>query len=275
MLILSRVSSKLISLAGVCAALVLAASTAPALAQESAALYQATAIVTGVDMRQRPLGFSTTLMEVLVKVSGAPRLRRDAAAIALTKQADKYVDDFAYVDPRAGLLHHDDQGTYDRSHELTVRFNRAKIDAALTTLGAPVWRGPRPVLTPVILVRNREPTPFLLSSETPRGAELRETMVRLAAENGVGVRFPTEAEFASWGVGLIGPPTPLGSPEPGRLQIAGTLSWNVQAMGWIGAWRLWQGQNERSWDIKGVSFDLALANLIEGAVAVASTAANP
>jgi hypothetical protein len=35
--------------------------------------YQATAIVTGYDMRSRPAGFAHCLREVLVKVSGEPR----------------------------------------------------------------------------------------------------------------------------------------------------------------------------------------------------------
>ena len=40
-------------------------------------MYRASAIVTGIDMRQRPWGFAQTLREVLVKSSGDPRLKDD------------------------------------------------------------------------------------------------------------------------------------------------------------------------------------------------------
>lgn len=251
------------------------AATGSSAAQESAALYQATAIVTGTDMRQRPKGFAEALLEVLVKLSGASRLRADPAAIALSKQAEGLVDSYTYVDPRAGLLHHDDQGTYDRSYELTVRFNRAKVEAALIKLGASVWRGPRPVLFPMILVRNREPTPFLLSAENPRGAELRETLARIAAEHGLGVRFPSEANFAESGVTLLGFPTPLNKADPSLLRVTGTLSWNVQAIGWIGTWRAARQETEHGWEIKGVSFDQAFTDLLRGAALLASGAGAP
>jgi hypothetical protein len=243
---------------------------APARAAESPALYQATAIVTGTDMRERPSGFARCLTEVLVKLSGAPRLRDDPAVAALASRAEALVDSFTYVDPRAGLLHHDDQGTYDRSYELTVRFNPAKVEAALVRLGATVWHGPRPLLVPVILVRSRDPTPFLLSADTPRGVELRAAIVRLAGEYGVGVHFPTEADLAAWSVGLIGFPAPLGTPDPAQVQISGSLSWNVQAGGWIGIWRMPLDDKEHEWQISGVGFDQAFADMVSGAVMLAA-----
>ena len=246
-----------------------------AVAQVDPALYQATAIVTGTDMRQRPLGFAECLKEVLVKLTGMPRLRDDPGVAALADHADALVDRFTYVDPRAGLLHHDDQGTYDRSHELTVRFNPARVDAALAGLGAAMWRGSRPLLTPVILVRSRDPTPFLLSAETPRGVELRAAIVRLAGENGVGVHFPTEADLAAWAVGLVGFPAPLGPDDAGQLRVAGTLSWDVHALGWVGTWRVRKDGVEHEWRIGGVGYDVAFANLVRGAVVLAAGTGAP
>lgn len=243
-------------------------------AQDSTALYQATAIVTGTDMRQRPLGFALCLTEVLVKVSGAPRLREDPAVAALAEHAGTLVDDFTYLDPRAWFLHHDDQGTYDRSYELTVRFNPAKVDAALATLGVAPWRGPRPLLAPVIVVR-RDETPYLLSAETPRGAEMRETIVRLASEYGVGIHFPTEDDLAAWGVSPIGFPAPLGKPDPAQLRITGSLSWNVQALGWVGTWRVRLNGVEHKWQISGVGFDQAFADMVRGAIMLANGTGTP
>ncbi len=243
-------------------------------AQDNPALYEATAIVTGTDMRQRPLGFALCLKEVLVKVSGIPRLSDDPAIAALAEQADTLVDSFNYVDPRAWFLHHDDQGTYDRSYELTVRFNPDKIDAALRTFGVVPWRGQRPLLTPVIIVRRNE-TPYLLSAETSRGMEMRDTIVRLASEYGLGTHFPTEDDLAAWGVSLVGFPAPLGTPDPAQLQILGSLNWSVRALGWVGTWRVRLNGVEHEWQISGVGFDQAFADMVRGAVMLAHGSGTP
>jgi hypothetical protein len=251
-----------------------ALTAAMARAQDNPALYQATAVVTGTDMRQRPLGFAECLTEVLVKVSGTPRLSNDPAVAALAAHADTLVEKFGYIDPWAWILHHDDQGTYDRSYELTVSFNPAKIDAALVTLGAPPWRGPRPLLTPIIIVR-RDDTPYLLSIENPRATEMRATIVRLASAYGLGVHFPTEDELAAWGVGLIGPPAPLGTPDTGQLRVTGALNLNVQAAGWVGSWQMRTEGVEHDWQISGVGFDQAFENMVRGAVMLAHGTGSP
>jgi uncharacterized protein len=234
-------------------------------AQLSPALYQATAIVTGTDLRQRPLGFAETLTEVLVKVSANPSLADNPKVAALAQHADGFVSSFTYVDPEAWRLHHDDQGTYDRSYELTVHFDPTKIDATLTALGAPPWRDPRPLLTPIIIVRRNE-TPFLLSASTPQGTDMREAIVRLAAQYGFGVHFPTDDDLAAWGITLFGFPAPLGTPDPSQLRITGALDWDVHALGWVGTWNVRHDQMDHQWQISGVGFDQAFANMIRGTV---------
>jgi uncharacterized protein len=238
---------------------------AQAQAQFSPALYEATAIVTGTDLRQRPLGFAETLTEVLVKVAANPTLADNPKVTDLAKHADGFVSSFTYVDPEAWRLHKDDQGTYDRSYELTVRFDPVRIDAALTALGAPPWRDQRPILTPIIIVRRNE-TPFLLSGAIPRGAEMREAIVRLAAQCGFGVRFPTDDDFAAWGITLFGFPAPLGAPDTNQLRITGSLNWDVHALGWVGTWNVRLNQTDHQWQISGVGFDQAFASMIRGSV---------
>lgn len=233
-------------------------------------LYQATTIVTGTDMRQRPLGFAETLKQVLVKVSADPDLLSNPAVSALADHAEKLVASFTYVDPRAWFLHHDDQGTYDRSYELTVHFAPEKIDAALKGLDTAPWPGQRPLLTPVIIVRRNE-TPFLLSADTSRGTEMRQTIVELASEYGFGVHFPTDNEFAEWGVGLVGFPAPLAGHDPGMLRIAGSLDWDVHAMGWVGTWHVATANARHDWTISGVGFDQAFADMLRGAVSFVRT----
>src|SRR5258708_32553734 len=85
-------------------------------------LYQATAIVTGTDMRQRPWGLAQCLREVLVKVSGEPRLKDDPRVIELAAHADRLVGSFDYVDVMGGLPKKDDTGRYDLPLELPLRF---------------------------------------------------------------------------------------------------------------------------------------------------------
>ncbi|HET6184641.1 MAG TPA: DUF2066 domain-containing protein [Acetobacteraceae bacterium] len=256
------------------AALLCIATTTGVSAQQDPALYQATAIVTGTDMRQRPLGFAETLTEVLVKVAGAPKLVDDPRVAALAAQADTLVASYTYVDPRAWFLHHDDQGTYDRSYELTVHFDPAKIDAALAALGAPPWRGPRPLLTPIVIVR-RDEDPYFLSIDAPRAAEMREAIIRIAASYGLGVHFPTADDIAAWGLPLVGFPAPLGAPDPHQLRVTGSLAWDVHAMGWVGTWRLSTGGAEHEWQISGVGFDQAFENMIRGAVLLAHGTGTP
>jgi hypothetical protein len=125
------------------AAALLLAVAAPAEAKDIEDFYQADAIVTGTDMRQRPWGMAQCLREVLVKVSGDPRLKDDPHVLDLAAQAERFVASFDYVDMMAGIPKKDDQGSYDRPHKLTVHFDPGKIDTVLAELGEVPWRGER------------------------------------------------------------------------------------------------------------------------------------
>jgi len=131
------------------------------------------------------------------------------------------------------------------------------------------------VLAPILLIRSRDPDPFLLSAETPRGAAMREAVVRIAAEYGVGVRLPAEADLATWCIGLVGPPAPLGDPGPGRVAVSGTLAWNIQALGWVGDWSVRQDGADHDWGVRGVSYDDAFAAMVRGAVMLAAGTGTP
>jgi hypothetical protein len=121
-------------LCGLWATALLSAVAETAHAEDTGAFYQAYAIVTGTDMRQRPWGFAQCLREVLVKVSGDPRLKDDPRVVELAAHADRLVASFDYVDMMAGIPKKDDQGSYDRPHRLTVHFDPAKIDETLAEL---------------------------------------------------------------------------------------------------------------------------------------------
>jgi hypothetical protein len=267
-----RIAAPLLAILAVALAV---APERPARAQTIGDLYQANAIVTGTDMRMRPWGFAQCLREVLVKVSGEPKLRNDPRVTKLAAHADRLVTYFDYVDLMAGQPRKDDQGTYDRPHRLTVRFDPAKIDKVLEDLGAPPWRGVRPVLVPVILVHGWKPPPYLLDLENPVGEYQRESFVNAIGEYGMKYRIPTETELAAWGVGVDGFPAPKAKLRPEQVIVAGTLDWNAATPGWTGSWWMrWKGV-DHAWRISGVTFDAAFKDMVRGFVLLASGHGTP
>lgn len=261
--------------------LVLLGSVAPAAGQTGIDdLYQANAIVTGTDMRQRPWGFAQCLREVLVKVSGDPKLRDDIRLEELGKNAAAFVAAFDYVDLMAGQKRKDDQGSYDRPHRLTVHFDPTKIDDVLAQFGDHPWRGPRPVIVPVLRVQGRKPPSYLLSAENPAGAEQRVSFGNAAGEFGMTARIPSEADLAGWGASLERLPLRLAAPPlpnsgAGEVIVVGTLDWNEMLPGWVGSWRTqWQGR-DHAWGISGVNYDAAFRDIIRGVVLLASGRGSP
>jgi uncharacterized protein len=238
-------------------------------------MYEADAIVTGTDMRQRPWGFAQTLRDVLARSSGDPRLKCDPRTAELTVHADRFVACFNYVDMMAGVPPHDDQGTYDRPHRLIVYFDPTKIDAILAQFGDKPWRGERPVVVPVLLVHGRKPPAYVLSAEIPAGEEQRTSLATAADQFGMAVRIPNDAELVAWGgeVGHFSSDPPPSSAA--QAIVAGTLDWSETLPGWIGKWRMsWQGA-DYAWGISGVNYDVAFRNIVRGVVLVASGVGSP
>jgi hypothetical protein len=238
-------------------------------------MYRATAIVTGTDLRQRPWGFAQTLREVLVKSSGDPRLEDDPRTQGLAAHADGFVACFRYVDLMAGVPLHDDQGTSDRPHELTVTFAPERIDAALAQLGEKPWRGPRPVVVPVLLVHSRRPPPYVLSIQSPPGAEQRGAFAVAAARFGMELHIPSDPEVRFWGGDRGHIPSEPPASNAGLAIVVGTLEWKEALPGWIGNSRMhWHGA-DHAWGISGVNYDAAFRNIVRGVVLVASGAGPP
>jgi hypothetical protein len=234
--------------------------------------YQAFDIVAGYDLeRTRRAGFAHCLPEVLVRVSGEPRLEHDPRVVDLAAHADQLVASYDYSDflVRMGPVH-DDQGTGDeRPYDLVVRFDHAKIDAVLSDLGAPSWQGPRPEVVPVLAVKGFSRT-YLLSAEEKAGAEQRASLAAAARQYGLPLRVPSEAELASWGVAPSLDPSPRVEPQEGRALVAGTLFFDEAKPGWVGAWRMrWRGV-DYAWAISGVNYDEAFRSLVRGVARVAS-----
>jgi len=236
--------------------------------QPDAALYMAVPIVTGNDSRFRAGGFTQAFREVMVKLTGEPRLAADLRIKKMSEQAKNLVESFGYVDKMVAYFHHDDQGTFDRPHDLTVHFDPGKIDATLAELGEIRWEN-RPVIVPVIAVRGPTKS-YLLNPEVPAGAAMRGSFVRDGIKFGVRVRIPRATELADWGVALDRPLPAVPSTET-EARVHGNLEFKDAApIGWSANWKMrWDGA-DYAWGVKGVSFDTAFDSLVGGVARVAS-----
>jgi uncharacterized protein len=234
--------------------------------------YQAFDIVAGYNKEAtRLVAFGHCLREVLVRVSGEPRLEQDPRVAALAAHAVALVASYDYSDFLVRLHKvHDDQGTGDeRPYDLVVRFDHAKIDATLRDLGAPPWPGPRPEMVPVLWVKGFTGT-YLLTAEVKAAAEQRGSLAGAAAQYGMPLHVPSEAELAAWSVAPGGFPEPRAAPEDGQMMVAGTLEFTEAAPGWTGHWRMrWHGA-DYFWGVSGVNYDAAFRSLISGATRVAA-----
>src|SRR5229473_5858120 len=159
-------------------------------------LYEAQAIVTGQREPERLRAFPDCLEDVLVKVSGDPRLIGDRRLVPLKASAGDYVAAFRYHDRMSGIPVHDEQGTRDRPYDLTVSFDEAKIDSALRSLGLEPWKIPRPRLAMFIGVQNG-PTPYLLASDGERGLEQKLSLQAAAYKRGMSIVLPTASTLAA------------------------------------------------------------------------------
>lgn len=254
----------------------LAALSFAAPARAVADLYQATVFVTGQGEANRAHGFALALAEVLVKVSGDPRLRADPRLARLEAEAGRFVAGFSYRDRMAGIPVHDEQGTRERPFDLTIDFDRGKIDAALKSLGRAPWPEPRPALAVLLWVRDVK-SAYVLAADGKGGYGERLSLAAAAAQSGIATRLPLERLVAARDLteasiaGMAAPQQDaLTRAVGGDALLRGTLVWSEAARGWEARWRLvWHGRAHR-WRIGGVSFDDAFRNAINGAAAILS-----
>jgi uncharacterized protein len=244
-------------------------------------LYQARTIVTGQGEESRRRGFADCLEQVLVKVSGDPRLLDDPEITAMADEAGTFVADFHYRDRMAGIPVHDEQGTRDRPYDLTVSFDPTRIDTALRSLGHEAWGAPRPRVVVLVAVRLGTTT-YLLASDGERGRDQREALADAAARFGIPMALPDQAALAKAGLSYESLPT-IDLPRldaaartiGGDLALGGSMLWSEAALGWIADWRLGaQGKSYR-WQIRGVSFDDAFRNAMAGAAQILSGHGQP
>lgn len=244
-------------------------------------LYYAQAIVSGTVKETRRLGMAQCLEDVLVKVSGDPRLIADRRAKALAVQAESLVREIHYRDRMGHKPINDEQGTRDRPYDLMVTFEPAKIDAALQSLGRKPWTGARPRVAMFLVVNNGIVT-YLLAADGERGADQRDALAAAGKQVAVPLLVPNKAAWAVTGLdertlpGAEMTKFEAATRSSGAdVALAGRLLWSDAARGWIAEWRMASGGKTYAWGIKGVSFDDAFRHAMRGAAQILSGNGQP
>jgi len=243
-------------------------------------LYQARVHVTGQEEPARSRGFAAGLRDVLVKLSGDPKLVGDPVVDGLATKAGGFVRDFRYRDLMAGIPVHDEQGTRQRPFVLTIDFDPAKIDRVLQSLGRRAWTE-RPRLAVFVGV-DYGVVRYVLAADGMHGRDQREALAAAAWRYGIPIVLPNAAQ--------LGVPAPavetlqrgdLGELQEkaraigGDLVLAGALSFVPATRGWTAEWRLAVKGVTHRWSIAGVTFDEAFRSAMLGAAQILSAHGSP
>jgi uncharacterized protein len=244
-------------------------------------VYTTRAVVTGKDERNRPLGFKLCFEDVLIKASGDASIVSDKRFERLAAGAGQYVSTFSYRDRLEGKPVHDEQGTYDRPHFLTCRFDPQKIDSVLKTLGRKPWLGHRPRLVMLVAVHGRKNS-GILSNDGIFDPDMREALANATQRYGLTISLPSVATLQSNQIGIkTAPMTPgdrllrIAELSDSELPLVGDLRWSDAALGWIATWSLEASGRRHHWSVSGVNYDEAFRNTVRGAARVLSGNGEP
>ncbi len=262
---------------GLCCLVALLAAQLPACHAAADELYQAKAVVSGQGEERRALGFALCFKDVVAKVSGDPRLMDDPNVAALAGQAASFVTGFSYRDRLGGIPLHDEQGSYDRPHDLTCDFDRQKIDALLASVNRQPWATPRPRILLLVDIKDMKGNTFTLADDSadPRDQDMRGALAAASDRFALPFVLPPQAVLAEAAADQAGDLDRLAKIAGGDMVVAGTLSWSDEALGWVAQWRLSaRGKNHR-WQARGVGFDDAFRNVVTGASQILSRNGQP
>ena len=270
-----------ISLAGLLAMLVFGTGSFSSRAETTDQLYQISTIVTGQREETRLPALQQSLIDVLVKVSGDPSLFSHPKALALEPQASAFVDRYRYHDRLEGKPIHDEQGTRDRPHDLTVDFNPAKVDAALQALGRDPWVSARPRVG-IFLVVEQGRSAYVMTTDGERSYGQPDAFRAASVRTGLPIVLPSRAALDSAGLTFdvvkTAPPGTLDGSAArlgAEVALAGAMAFSDKDLGWSVEWRMpWKGQLFR-WHVKGVSYDEAFRNALRGAAQILSGHGTP
>lgn len=212
----------------------------------------------------------------MIKVSGDAKLADSAALAALQARAADFVAAFSYRDRLEGIPVHDEQGTHDRPHDLTCRFEPATIDPLLARLGGRPWLSPRPVIAVFLAVRNQKRR-FVLTQDGDERPYMVDSLHAAAVRLALSAVLPDAAAMADRGIDFAtlqhadpAKRTEQAARFKGDVALTGTLVWSDAARGWIAKWRMAAGGKTYAWQVSGVRFDDAFRHAMRGAARILS-----
>ncbi len=232
-------------------------------------LYKAQTIVTGTGEAERLRGLHIGAAEVLTKLTGDATLAATPKGKAFIKTAVGAVAGVEYEDRMKDIPVHDEQGTRDRPHYLRMRFDRARIDAALRENGLKKWAGPRPLIA-VWLGIAEATRRYVLKRRGPEGYGQREVLKEASRRSGLPLILPeadrTELTYETMAKGGTAAMRKEAEALGADGILYGTLDFDGEAH-WNTHWTLSGGKVGEQWSASGQTFDEALRE------AVARTAA--
>jgi len=256
------------------------ALTRPVGAQTVRELYQGRTIVTGRRPETRLPGMVRCLAQVLVRVSGDPRLAAHPLLARLSETPEAAVATYSYRDLYAFRPIRDEQGTRDRPYEMTVEYDPAKVDAMLAQMGSRPWLAERPRLV-VFLAVHHIGSRFMLSSMADQGDLMRQSFQDAAWNAAMEVVIPSPETLARAGLTVENtaeatPQSLLGfvDRKVGQVPLVGLLDWSKPLLAWKARWRI-AADGAPGWGIEGVNFDAAFRNGVGGAAQVLSGNGTP
>ncbi|MGJ5179123.1 DUF2066 domain-containing protein [Bradyrhizobium oligotrophicum] len=234
-------------------------------------LYRAQTVVTGQGVDNRQTGFALCLEDVLIKVSGAFQLREDARLAPAKARAGEFVTGFDYHDQMSGKPKHDEQGTRDRPYDLTVTFNRAKIDDLLQTFKLEPWLTPRPTIGAIVAMSFGSRT-YLVTSDDRQSDLQREALRAAASKRGLAVSLPSASQVGTLALdGADLPPAAFAASLPdAEVTLRGHLTWDDSDLGWVSQWQLDAAGAQHRWQFRGVTFDEAFRRGLGGVAQILS-----
>ncbi len=254
---------------------------AATMAAAAADLYRAQTVVTGQGEANRMVGFAACLEDVLIKLSGAQKLAGDRRLAEYKSNAKSFVTAFSYRDQFAGKPVRDEQGTRDRPYDLTVDFEKSKIDGLLRALGLKPWLSQRPRLAVFVAMENG-PKNFVITTDETQSELQRDALLAAADKRGMSIVLSGAASLEKSnldGARLKTVPSQtlaaLAAEQGAELALVGQLVWDDRKLGWATQWRIdWQGRTHR-WRFGGVTFDEAFRRGIGGTAQVLSGNGDP
>ncbi|MRX32892.1 DUF2066 domain-containing protein [Aminobacter sp. MDW-2] len=241
-------------------------------------LYSVGTITSGTAPERRDIGFANCLRNVVVRVTGDSRLLNEPRLAKQAAHAGELIASHSFRDRMSGTPIHDEQGSYDRPHDLTCVFDRTKLDAFLKSFDHKPWLK-RPRLVAVIGALDMKGRASMLASDSiaPRDEDMRAALVSAADKAALPLLLPSQQQLMHAGLSA----STLAKADPARLgtlarmaggerALVGTIVWNSKPAGWVAEWRIADASPATRWGISGVGFDDAFRNAVSGAAQVLS-----